>query len=305
MARSLPLRIGMPESSTTKINVGVAGWDYRDWIGVFYPDPLPRGFDRLHFLASHVSLIEINSSFYGPPRPKTARDWLKRIEDIDEFRFTAKLWRRFTHERTTAWTRKEVRETTQGLRPLLDAHRLDAVVMQFPWSFRNTEANREWLEDVRSTFADFPLVLEVRHAGWNDPDVFQWLRDNAVGFVNIDQPTFKRSIKPSAHATSRVGYIRVHGHNYQDWFRRNAGRDRRYDYLYERDQLKPWAQRAKVLAREEETESVDVVFNNHYRAKAVVNAKQFENLLTGRKVRAPAELVSAYPAALASIARIR
>lgn len=288
-----------------KINTGVAGWDYRDWKGILYPDPKPRGFDPLEFLAGHVGLIEINSSFYGPPRPKTARAWLERVRGIDDFHFSAKLWRRFTHERTSAWTRKEVRETTQGLGPLLDAGCLSAVVMQFPWSFRNDEANREWLDDVRTTFAAFPLVLEVRHASWNEPATFAWLVENGVGFVNIDQPTFKRSIKPSAHATSHVGYIRVHGRNYQDWFRRSAGRDARYDYLYPTDELKPWVKRAKELARDETTEEVDVVFNNHYKAKAVVNAVQFEHLLTRRKQSAPESLVEAYPEELEGVVRKR
>lgn len=288
-----------------KINTGVAGWDYRDWKGILYPDPKPRGFDPLEFLADHVGLIEINSSFYGPPQPKTARAWLERVRGIDDFHFSAKLWRRFTHERTSAWTRQEVRETTQGLGPLLDAGCLSAVVMQFPWSFRNDEANREWLDDVRTTFAAFPLVLEVRHASWNEPETFAWLVENGVGFVNIDQPTFKRSIKPSAHATSHVGYIRVHGRNYQDWFRRNAGRDARYDYLYPSDELKPWVKRAKELASDETTEEVDVVFNNHYKAKAVVNAVQFEHLLTRRKQSAPESLVEAYPEELEGVVRKR
>ncbi|MGH7445723.1 MAG: DUF72 domain-containing protein, partial [Longimicrobiales bacterium] len=251
-----------------KINTGVAGWDYRDWRVVVYPEPRPRGFDPLPWLARCVDLIEINSTFYGPPKPKTARAWVERVADIDDFHFSAKLWRRFTHERTAAWTRAEVRETTRGLAPLLQADRLSAVLMQFPWSFRNNEANREWLDDVRAAFDAFPLVLEVRHESWNEVEVCEYLREHGIGFVNIDQPTFKRSIKPSAHATSHVAYIRVHGRNYQDWFRKNAGRDARYDYLYDLDELRPWARRARSLAKEEETQAVDVVFNNHYRAQA-------------------------------------
>ena len=105
---------------TDKINIGVAGWDYRDWRGVLYPDPRPRGFDPLPWLAHCVELIEINPSFYGPPKPKTARDWLARIADVDDFHFSAKLWRCFTHERKTAWTRAEVGKTIDGLERLLE-----------------------------------------------------------------------------------------------------------------------------------------------------------------------------------------
>jgi uncharacterized protein YecE (DUF72 family) len=280
------------------IRVGVAGWDYADWQGVLYPDPLPKDFDRLEFLARHIDVLEVNSSFYGPPTAKTARRWLERVADVEDFRFSAKLWRRFTHERRTAWTRAEVSETKAGLRHLLKAERLSALVVQFPWSFRNVAENREWLDDVRRTFREFPLVVEVRHESWNEPEVFAWLAVNGVGFVNIDQPRFSRSIGPSARATSHVGYVRVHGRNYLDWFRTDAGRDARYDYLYPVSELRPWVRRARAIAREPDVEAVDVIFNNHYRAQAVVNALQFEKLLTRRVVRAPELLASRYGEAL-------
>ncbi len=74
-----------------RIRVGVAGWDYPDWLGVVYPPAVGRDFDRMRYLARFVDLIEINTSFYGPPRPKTARSWAERVADLRDFRFTAKL----------------------------------------------------------------------------------------------------------------------------------------------------------------------------------------------------------------------
>jgi uncharacterized protein YecE (DUF72 family) len=287
------------QPATAPIRVGVAGWDYADWKGVLYPDPAPPDFDPLPFLARYLDLIEVNSSFYGPPKPQTARRWLSRVEEVEDFRFSAKLWRRFTHERKTPWTRDEVKEVKSGLGPLRRSGRLSALVVQFPWSFRNDEASREWLDDVRRTFEEFPLVVEVRHESWNEPEVFAWLAEHGVGFVNIDQPRFSRSLGPSAHATSHTGYIRVHGRNYMDWFRKDAGRDARYNYLYPLDELKPWVARAREIAREPDVDAVDVVFNNHYRAQAVVNALQFSKQLTRRVVKAPAALGERYGEALA------
>lgn len=285
----------MAQRERDRIRVGVAGWDYADWRGVVYPAPRPRNFDPLAYLARFVDLIEINSTFYRPARADVAKRWAARVAQRDEFHFSAKLWRRFTHERTSAWTRAEAASVKRGLDPLLRAGRLSALLVQFPWSFRNDEVNREWLQDVQRAFARFPLVVEVRHASWNDPAFFEWLVENGVGFVNVDQPLFRRSIRPSARGTSRIGYIRVHGRNYKDWFRKDAGRDARYDYLYPADELRPWAARARELAREEQVEEVDVVFNNHYKGQAVVNAIEFRKLLTRRKVDAPEPLVAAYP----------
>ena len=293
----------MDAQGPARIRVGVAGWDYPDWKGVLYPQPRPRGFDPLRFLAQYLDLIEINSSFYGPPTEAVARRWVERVHGCRDFRYTAKLWRRFTHQRKEAWTRSEVAEVRAGFDVLAAARVLSAVLIQFPWSFKNTEPEREWLADLADTFSDYPLVLEVRHASWNEPGFYRWLAASGIGFVNIDHPLFGRSIPPSARATAAVGYVRVHGRNYRDWFRRDAGRDARYDYLYPPAELRPWAQRTRKIAETPGTRSVDVVFNNHYRAQAVVNALQFEKLLTGRKPAAPPLLMAHYEAELKRYAR--
>lgn len=284
------------------IRVGVAGWDYRDWKGVVYPAPRPRGFDPVKYLARYLDVIEINSTFYRPPRASVAERWAERVADFEAFRYTAKLWRRFTHERDRAWTRGEVGQVRDGFRPLHEAGKLEAVLVQFPWSFKNEEANREWLNDLVQAFDELPLVVEVRHESWNDPAFYAWLGEHDVGFVNIDQPLFSRSIKPSAVGTSRVGYIRVHGRNYREWFRKTADRDARYDYLYEPRELRPWVARVREVAADRTTEVVDVIFNNHRKGKSVVNALQFKKELTGKRVPVPAPLLDVYPEALAGVA---
>ena len=281
------------------LRIGVAGWDYKDWRGMVYPDPRPRGFDPVRYLAQYIDLIEINSSFYGPPTATTGARWAEKIADLPGFTYSAKLWRRFTHERKEAWTAAEVKEAKAGLLPLLGAGKLETLLVQFPMSFKNDDANREWMRDVVAAFAEFPVAIEVRHASWNEPEFYGWLADQAVGFVNIDQPLFKRCLKPSARSTARTGYIRVHGRNYQDWFRKNAGRDARYDYLYSPEELEPWLDRAREIAAEPAAEAVAVVFNNHYRGQAVVNALQFKAMAQGAPVAGPGPLVEAYPEAVA------
>lgn len=284
------------------VRVGVAGWDYPDWKHVLYPSPKPRGFDPVQYLAGFIDLIEINSTFYRPATKETAKKWVARVDDFPDFRYTAKLYRRFTHERTSAWKAAEVKETKAGLKVMNDAGVLDALLIQFPWSYRNSEENREWLSDLVDAFEEFPLVVEVRHESWNEPEFYEWLSEQGVGFVNVDQPLFKKSIKPSARATSHVGYVRVHGRNYSDWFRKNAGRDARYDYLYTPEELEPWVERTKQVAKDRTTDAVDVVFNNHYKAQAVVNAVQFKSLLEGEKVEAPEILTETYEAELQNFA---
>jgi uncharacterized protein YecE (DUF72 family) len=146
-------------------------------------------------------------------------------------------------------------------------------------------------------------VLEVRHATWNVPEFFAELMERGIGFVNIDQPLFSNSIEPSAVATSHVGYVRVHGRNYKDWFRENAGRDARYDYLYPPKELKPWAERTRELAEEPATEDVFVVTNNHYRGKAVANALMLQSMVEGKPKPAPPTLLAEYGKSLKGYAK--
>jgi uncharacterized protein YecE (DUF72 family) len=282
------------------IHFGPAGWHYKDWEGIVYPDPRPKGFDPLKFLARFFSTIEINSTYYAPALPATADKWVSRVAEFPEFRFTAKLWKRFTHERTTAWTPAEVRETRAAFDRMMGACRLGALLVQFPWSFKRTDENREWLDDVTRTFEEFPLVMEVRHESWNVAEFYQELAERNIGFVNIDQPLFSRSIKPSAAVTSPVGYIRVHGRNYSDWFRKGAGVEARYDYLYSRNELEPWAARAKeVNSIAKET---FVITNNHYKGKAAANAVMLKSLVSGSSSPAPASLIDEYPTSLGGLA---
>jgi len=276
------------------IRFGPAGFQYKDWEGIVYPLPKPKKFDQLAYIANYFDTVEINSTFYGPARATTVESWVRRVEHNPDFRFTAKLHQRFTHQRKTAWTEAEVADVRAGFDPLMASGKLGAVLLQFPWSFRRTDENREWLNDVVTTFADYPLVLEVRHLSWNVPQFFQKLGERNVGFVNIDQPLFHDSIKPSAVATSHVGYVRVHGRNFKDWFRENAGRDARYDYLYTADELEPWAERTKELAQEPATDDVYVVTNNHFRGKAVANALMLQSMVEGKNPPAPPGVYSEY-----------
>jgi len=276
------------------IRFGPAGWDYDDWWGVVYPRPAPRRFDPLAYLSEYFDTVEINSTHYRPMPASVARSWCARVADNPRFRFTAKLWKRFTHERGLALTREEIGQAREALEAIAEAGRLGAVLMQFPWSFKREDANREWLRDVTRALDGLPLVLEVRHASWNVPELYESLAEQGIGFVNIDQPLFHKSIRPSAVATAGVGYIRVHGRNYRDWFRQGAGRDARYDYLYSAAELRPWAERALALEREGRAQDTYVVTNNHFAGQAAANALMLESMVRGRRVPAPSSLLERY-----------
>jgi uncharacterized protein YecE (DUF72 family) len=93
------------------LRIGTAGWKYKDWEGIVYPKPKPRGFDELQFLSNLFSTVEINSSFYGPPRPSAAKKWVESVQHVPSFRFTAKLYQSFTHARNRRPRMKQISRT--------------------------------------------------------------------------------------------------------------------------------------------------------------------------------------------------
>ncbi len=96
----------------------------------------------------------------------------------------------------------------------------------------------------------YPLVIEVRHSSWIEDDILDLLSELGVGLCNIDQPLFYRSVKPRVDVTSTVGYIRLHGRNYRNWFSPTADVRARYDHLYSVEELDAWADRTKQIAKE-------------------------------------------------------
>jgi uncharacterized protein YecE (DUF72 family) len=226
-----------------RILVGPAGWSYSDWKGIVYPARREKGFHEAEFLARYFDTIEINTSFYQPARPELCRQWLAQVAANPRFLFSAKLWQRFTHEMGASPA--DVAAVREGFDILAEGNRLGAVLLQFPFSFHNTPENFSRLDTLAKEFSTYPLVVEVRHSSWMVPAFFEWLREHRVGFCNIDQPVIGKSMKPSERATSRIGYVRLHGRRYDTWFSDDPETppSERYNYLYAEEELAPWSER--------------------------------------------------------------
>jgi uncharacterized protein YecE (DUF72 family) len=287
-----------------QIRIGTAGWSYKDWDGILYPPEVSR--KKVHpveFLARFFDVIEINTSFYGHIRAELGRLWCRKAAAVNpNFVFTAKLHRSFTHsplavtEPTSAVSIRpndeDERLAREGLESLASEGKLGALLIQFPVSFKNTSLNREYLEQLLRQFIEYPRVVEVRHDSWDNPGTIAEFNRQNVGFCNIDQPLLGRSLSPTDHVTSGVGYVRLHGRNYDQWFD-SDNRNDRYNYLYKPAELATWKEKVEVIASKAET--TYVIANNHFQAKAAVNALELKNLLGGKKVAAPETLVRSYP----------
>jgi uncharacterized protein YecE (DUF72 family) len=223
--------------------------------------------------------------------------WLRRVEHNPRFHFTAKLWQHFTHQPRTL-DEEAVDEVRRSFAPLLASDRFGALLCQFPWSFKGTRANARYLNRLFETFSGYPLALEVRHASWDTPEVYDWLGRHGVTFCNIDQPVIGRSLDRTEEATTSIGYFRLHGQNREAWFAEESDVNQRYDYLYEPEELEPWAEAVDRLAPD--LDRIYIVFNNHFSGKAAANALEMAARIRGERVPVPPALVEAFPR-LASI----
>ncbi len=280
------------------IRTGPAGWSYPDSPGHVYAAGVSSRFDALGFLATYFDTIEINSTFYRPQPARTFQSWVRRVAHNPPFRFTVKLWQRFTHERAGAWSADDVRMVTEGLEVLRDAGRLGALLAQFPWSFKPGARARDLLARLGETFRGWPLVVEVRHGEWGRPEQLALFTELGLGIANIDQPLIGQSFAPAAHAAGSVGYVRFHGRNYEHWFGEHEETAQRYDYLYTARELAPWVERIRTLGATDGVADVYVITNNHYEGKGPANALMLRSMLERRKVPAPPVLFATYREAL-------
>jgi len=288
-------------SVESRIRIGPAGWSYPDWEGRVYPHHKPHGFHPLAFLARSFDLIEVNASFYAMPRREHAARWVEHVADHPRLRFAVKLNRDFTHlpENTEArpheqgeWEAK-AREFRDGIEPLIRAQRLLAVLVQFPVTFLHGKSEVRRLGRLHGLFPDLPLVLEVRHQSWFTPPALAVVRGLSYSLAYIDLPPAWNHPPDWHPPTGRIGYLRLHGRNSGQWFRHDADRDDKYDYLYGEDEITKLAQKARRLAAGHDQTAV--VTNNHFSGKAVANAIDLSFLLHGEPVAAASELVEQYP----------
>ena len=204
-----------------KYYVGTAGWSYEDWDGIVYPVRKGAGFHALSFLADFIDIVEVNSTFYRPAPPAMVRSWLKRIEDRPDFMLALKLYQGFTHA-GEGFTKKDVEEVRLAADLVHLQGRLAALLVQFPWSFRNTSENTAYLERLLSSSPGCPCPSRsVTRAGTRPPSTTSSARAGPLSATSTSRCSRDRSsLRPSARtrisltsastaATTRTGSART------------------------------------------------------------------------------------------------
>ena len=272
------------------IFIGPAGWSYPDWKGIVYPETCRQ---PLALISRWINLVEVNVTYYRPMAPRFFASWLNQSAANPKFRFAVKGPARLTHDREDAPDAGCAGGFRESLAPLVEAGKLGAVLLQFPWSFKRTPAARTYLGRLADALHGLPLCVEMRHRSWAVPEFLEGLRERGIAFCNIDQPNLKDCIAPSAEVTAPFAYVRLHGRNAEAWFNEDAGRDARYNYLYSKEELAPWVD--KIMAMQKQVNDLYIVTNNHYQGKAVVNAFELQASFGIFRQGLPETLLHTYP----------
>ena len=305
------------------LRIGTSGWNYPSgkgtWNGLFYPATRSKkagtaGFDELRFYAEHFDTVEVNSTFYGQPRAEVTAGWAARTPP--GFEFSLKLYQKFTHPKMfreaalksapgsegalldllAQVTRSDLDDFRAGVDPLASAGKLGALLAQFPPSFKDSPASRDYLSQLLRVFGEYGVAVELRHRSWSDAlgDTLALLNAFNAAWVQIDEPKFQFSIRQNYLPNIKgFYYMRLHGRNVTQWWHHDKSEDR-YNYLYSGEELKEFADTAG--AAKELVKKTYLYTNNHFSAKSLVNAVMLKAQL-GEPIEGeyPPELVERYP----------
>ena len=251
------------------IKIGTSGFSYPDWVGNFYPLLTDKG-DMLNHYATIFDTVEINSTYYNIPHPIVFRKLADKVPD--GFEFTVKAHKSMTHERNDVSVFDQFNESVE---PLKEEGKLATVLAQFPWGFKYSQKNLEYLSVLPERMPDIPVVVEFRNVGWLRDDVFSFMRERHLNFSCVDEPKLPGLIPPTDTVTGPVGYVRFHSRNAEKWWGTSVAE--RYDYLYSEDELTEWIPRIKKIAQN--TTKTYIFFNNCHHGKAAINARQVKDML--------------------------
>jgi uncharacterized protein YecE (DUF72 family) len=214
-----------------QVRVGVGGWTFEPWRGVFYPGDLKQK-DELAYASRHLTAIEINGTYYSSFKPDSWKKW--RDETPDGFVFAIKGSRFTTNRRELATAGESLeRFFAQGMTELGD--RMGPFLWQLPHTKKfNPDDLDGFLSLLPKEVGGRPArhALEPRHASFSTPDYPALLRKHGVANVYAKHATYPEI----ADVTADFVYARL-----------QTGRDE-IETAYEAPELDAWAGRLKTWA---------------------------------------------------------
>src|SRR5512146_2210430 len=270
--------------------VGTASWTDPTLVksDIFYPPALRTAEERLRFYATQFNTVEVDASYYALISERNAELWAERTppgfvfnikafamltqHPVDTARLPAAIKSMLTTEQRAAprlrYPPGEALAAAFGmfwsaLAPLRAAGKLGHLLFQFPPYFTARAANLDYIAGLGARMPGAAIAIEFRHNSWFDgaqrDETIRFLERQGLTFVSVDTPP--GTVEPVFAVTGPEAYVRFHGRNRENWYKRDGGAAERFKYLYAEAELAPWAERLKALT---DVRRASVIFNNCY-----------------------------------------
>jgi uncharacterized protein YecE (DUF72 family) len=294
-------------TSATQFLVGTASWTDPTLIksNLFYPPGANTAAARLAFYASHFLTVEVDSSYYAILSEDVARLWVERTPP--DFIFNVKAFAWLTQHPAESGRLPTVIKNAlpaelksaariksppadvldlafqmfwSSLKPLRDAGRMGWVLFQLPPYVTWRLSNLDYLAALPERLPGAKIAVEFRHPSWTASErrrseTLRFLRDSGFAYVSLDAPE-KAGLAPFLATTADDAYIRFHGRNGDNWFKRNVSAAERFKYLYSERELAEWAGRLRQLSG---VRRAFAIFNNCYSNFGIMNATTMRAML--------------------------
>jgi uncharacterized protein YecE (DUF72 family) len=287
---------------------GTASWTDPTLVNsdLFYPVGMKTAADRLAFYASRFNTVEVDATYYTLLAERNAQLWAERTPP--DFIFNIKAFGLLTGHGvatdrlsgaikdflpSSARANKRYEHPTpevlelafqmfwSSLKPLREAGKLGVLLFQLPPFFTYRAANFSTLERIRERLPEAEFAIEFRHPSWiGQPDAHaatrDFLRDHRMLLVATDAPAAPSIPQLPLEAIGADAYVRFHGRNLENWFKRDISVAERYQYLYSERELGEWADRLKQIRG---VRRAFAIFNNCYSNFGVMNAATMASMV--------------------------
>ena len=259
-----------------KIRIGTCAWRFEDWRDAFYPPDLPES-HWLEFYARYFPTVEVDSTFYAPPRPDAVRRWLDLTPS--HFRFSCKLPREITHQCKLRDCSAELNRFLRAIEPL--APKLHIILVQLPPSFVAKEAKEPLRSFLEQLPRDFRFAVEFRHLGWHRPQFIHLLEKYRICWVWADtSPLNERNLAPFEFQprTTDFLYVRLLGDHTTRYDPDGKHQHRYGKLLWKREAaLESWA--LKIERQLSDVRAVYAYVNNHFEGFALESSQRLAERL--------------------------
>jgi uncharacterized protein YecE (DUF72 family) len=230
--------------------VGVSGFSYASWVGVFYPKGTKAG-NMLEAYSTKLNSVEINSTFYHMPTQTTTEKWAHTISG--DFRFSFKTNRKITHFMKLKDVKTELDVFFKGLKPMQE--KLGCVLVQLPLYMKQDYTLLETFltqkpEPIR-------IAFEFRHGSWFGGELNQLLSKYNTALCVADT----EDMKPVFERTAYFAYVRL---------RQDA---------YSKPAVKKWSERIQEFAGN--LGDCFIYFKHDETGNAANMAAEFSSMLSG------------------------